>query len=236
MFKFDDSCLKSYGVIKMDLTKREKIGLTIFVIIMLLLVSIIYFNKNGNGNSAVEVISKNVEEKADTSSNSVIPSNTATTTSSKSEADIKVYISGEIVKPGVYTLSPGDRAERLVELAGGYTKNADTTALNLAMKLKDEDDFKIPNKLQGSTLVPTTTVSPLSGTSSSTPNKTAIIDINSATKEQLMDLPRIGEALSQRILDYREKMGAFKDIKDITNVSGIGEKMFENIKDKISVH
>lgn len=207
----------------MDLTKREKLGLTIFAIILLTLISIMYFNKN----NSVEVLSKNTVE---TSNNQ--DSNNSNTISNQTNGTITVYINGEINKPGVYKLLDGDRAEKLIELAGGFNKNADTSSLNLAMKLKDEDFIRIPSKLQNvQTASNTTTI-----TNSGNLTAAALININTADKEQLKELPRIGDALSQRILDYRNKMGNFKDIKDLRNVSGIGPKMFENIKDKITVH
>jgi competence protein ComEA len=205
----------------MDLTKREKTGLIIFLIITLLIVSSMYFYKSRSDTTLVIDKNKNT-----------LDGDEATSNSSKTKSYIKVYISGEIKKPGVYTLNDGDRAEKLIELCGGFTNNAETSALNLAMKLKDEDFIKIPSKLLNNQLSNTSTpniTNPLQGA-------TALININTATKEQLMDLPRIGDAMSQRIIDYREKMGAFKDIKDLTNVSGIGPKMYENIKDKITVH
>jgi competence protein ComEA len=205
----------------MDLTKREKTGLIIFIIITLLIVSIMYFNKS-RGDTTL-VIDKN---------KNLLTNGEVTSDSSKSKSDIKVYISGEIKKPGVYTLNDGDRAEKLIELCGGFTINEETSSLNLAMKLKDEDFIRIPSKLVNNQISNTSTTN----TTNALQGASALININTATKEQLMDLPRIGDAMSQRIIDYREKMGAFKDIKDITNVSGIGPKMFENIKDKITVH
>jgi competence protein ComEA len=205
----------------MDLTKREKTGLIIFLIITLLIVSIMYFYKSRSDTTLVIDKNKNT-----------LTGDEVTSNSSKIKSDIKVYISGEVKKPGVYTLNDGDRAEKLIELCGGFTNNAETSFLNLAMKLKDEDFIKIPSKLLNNELSNTSmpnTTNPLQGAA-------ALININTATKEQLMDLPRIGDAMSQRIIDYREKMGSFKDIKDLTNVTGIGPKMYENIKDKITVH
>ena len=210
----------------MDLTKREKTGLITFLIITLLIVSIIYFNKSRSDTTLVMAKDNTLLTDSGVSSNS-----------SKSKSDIKVYVSGDVKKPGVYTLNDGDRAERLIELCGGFTINAETSSLNLAMKLKDEDFIKVPSKLPNTQLSNTSTsTSTPTVTSNITKGVSALININTATKTQLMDLPRIGDAMSQRIIDYREKMGSFKDIKDITSVSGIGPKMYENIKDKITVH
>ena len=224
----------------MDLNKREKIGLTTFIIIIIFIISIMYFNKNKN--ETIQVVNKDNMEVL----NPKVNSNTSPDVSPIGlNKEIKVYISGEVKKPGVYTLQIGDRAERLVELAGGFTDKAETTSLNLAVKLKDEDFIKIPNKTQKVAIANTPIINAAS-TNSLISNKSstiegesspggALVNINTANKEQLKELPRIGDAMSQRIIDYREKMGPFKDIKNITDVSGIGTKMFENIKDKITV-
>jgi competence protein ComEA len=208
----------------MDLTKREKIGLIIFISIILIVISVMYFNKNKN--DSVEVL-----KRGDNRVSAIDSVSTKTQVS----GDITVDISGEIKKPGVYSLKDGSRADKLVELAGGFTNNADASNVNLAMKLKDEDFIRIPSKIQSSNgLIGT------NGTTNTTLSNggglAAKININTATLEQLKELPRIGDAMAQRIIDYREKTGFFKDIKNITDVSGIGPKMFENVKDKITVH
>jgi competence protein ComEA len=175
----------------MDLTKREKTGLIAFVVIILITVSIMYFIKN-RGDS-IEVLSKNTAQTSVSDGN-----NSEQATSSKSNT-IEVYISGEIKKPGVYTIKEGDRAESLVDMAGGFTSNADTTSLNLAMKLKDEDYIKVPSKLQN------TANQDISGSTQSFGNLSAqaLININTADKEQLKELPRIGDALAQRIIERK---------------------------------
>lgn len=191
----------------MDLTKRERIGLLVFIIILTSILSLSYY-KNKNKNN-MEVIKNDKISNID----------------NKSNKEIKVYVTGEVKNPGVYTLIEGDRVEKAILLAGGFTENADKNSINLALKLKDEDyiivsSLNIKEKLDDKSIV----------------SNSKKININTADKEQLKSLPRIGDALSQRIIDYREKNGPFKRIEDIKKVSGIGDKMFENIKDKISVY
>lgn len=195
----------------MELTKRERIGLVVFCVIILSIISIYYFKQRSD--SGVEVIKNSGVEKVE-----------------KDDRDIGVYVCGEVKKPGVYIMKQGDRIEKLINMAGGFTENADIRAVNLAAKLKDEDFIIIRSKilLDNSS----TGVNPF-GDGQTQDGK---ININTATKEQLKTLPRIGDAYAQRIIEYREKNGFFKDIKDIMKVSGIGEKMFENIKDKITVY
>lgn len=200
----------------MDLTKRERYGLIIFIIAIITVVS--YFYYNNNKKNSIDVITKesNMSEEG--------------TENIKNKNEISVYICGEIIKPGVYKLSEDDRLLKLIEMAGGFTQKADPQAINLSEKLKDEDFIKIPSVIinsNGEALVTDNT------TLAQTTGK---ININTATREQLETLPRIGEAIAQRIIDYRESNGKFKDINEINNVSGIGDKIFEGLKDKIAVH
>lgn len=200
----------------MDLTKREKYGLIIFIIIIITIVSFFYYN-NYNKNS-IEVITK--DSYASSEGNKNI----------ENKNEIRVYVCGEIMKPGVYSLIEGDRLIKLIEIAGGFTQSADMEAINLAEKLMDEAFIKIPGLVVDSNgeRVVTSNISKAEGNGK--------ININTATREQLETLPRIGEALAQRIIDYRESNGRFKDINEINNVSGIGDKIFEGMKDIISIH
>lgn len=200
----------------MDLTKREKYGLIILIIVIITVVS--YFYYSNNKKDSIDVIAKD----------SKISGNVSENDNSKNE--ISVYICGEIIKPGVYNMSMEDRLIKLVEMAGGFTQKADIQAVNLAEKLEDEAFIKIPSVIVDSNgeIVNAATIS---GTQNS-----GKININTATKEQLETLPRIGEALAQRIIDYRESNGRFKDINEINNVSGIGDKIFESLKDIITIY
>lgn len=143
-----------------------------------------------------------------------------------SKKEIQVYICGEIKKPGVYKISDDKRIIDLVYMAGGFTENANLEAVNLATKLKDEDYIKIPSKKINNEDKGDVDFKEYSDK----------ININTATLEELKKLPRIGDALAKRIIEYRNKNGPFKRIEDLKNVSGIGDKMFENIKDMISIY
>lgn len=140
--------------------------------------------------------------------------------------EIQVYICGEVKKPGVYKINDDKRIIDLVYLAGGFTDNANLEAVNLATKLKDEDYIKIPPKRENEVD---------KGIIDSKDSKDKI-NINTASMEELKKLPRIGDALAKRIIEYRNKNGPFKRIEDLKNVSGIGDKMFDNIKDLISIY
>lgn len=200
----------------MDLTKREKYGLVIFIVVIITAVS--YFYYSSNKKNSIPVISK--ESNISDAGNE----------SSKNKNEISVYICGEVNKPGVYSLQQEDRLIKLIQLAGGFTEKADMEAVNLAEKLEDEAFIKVPSFTVDSNGQIT------SSSNISSPQTGGRININTASLEQLESLPRIGEALAQRIIDYRESNGRFKDINELNNVSGIGDKIFEGLKDKITVH
>ena len=152
-----------------------------------------------------------------------------------SDAKIGVYISGEIKKEGVYYLDKDSRIVNLIDIAGGVTDKADVSKINPAQKLNDSDKIIIPAKKETSIEeeieIDDENDELKEKPSSSTSDK---ININSATKSELMTLNGIGDATATKIINYR-KTNTFKDIEDIMNVPGIGESKFNNIKDDICV-
>ena len=197
----------------MDLTKREKYGLIIFIIVIITVVSFFYYNNKKK--NTIEVITKGSNVQSEGNEN---------------KKEIRVYVCGEIIKPGVYNLLEGDRLIKLIEMAGGFTQSADMEAVNLAEKLVDEEFIKVP------ALIVNSNGENVNASITLGVQSNGKININTATREQLETLPRIGEAIAQRIIDYRDSNGRFKDINEINNVSGIGDKIFEGMKDKITVH
>lgn len=150
---------------------------------------------------------------------------------------IKVHISGAIEKEGIIELEEGSRINDAIEVAGGLTKEADLTKVNLAYILKDGQKVYIPKisdskkeeKIisddNGNGVI-------LDGTESKTNGK---VNINTATKDELLTLSGIGTETAEKIIEYRKNNGKFNSIEDLKNVSGIGNLKYENIKDKISV-
>lgn len=167
---------------------------------------------------------------------------------------IKVDIKGYVKKPGVYELDSGSIVNDLIKLAGGLKTNGTTDNINLSKTLNNEDMVVILSKTelkqQISNTNMTTTTSSTSNTSTSTSSNTTQsnnissssttqetnkkISLNTATKEELMTLYGIGEAKALSIIEYREKT-PFKDISEIMNISGIGESIYEKIKDYITI-
>jgi competence protein ComEA len=143
-------------------------------------------------------------------------------------SDIAVYISGEVVNPGVYEVSTGARLEQVVALAGGLTEQADPDRINLAAYMSDAQHIVVP--AVGS---PVTANETAAAAASSEQN--ALININTAASEELQTLPGIGEAIAGYIIEYREENGGFKSIDEIMNVMRIGAVTFDKIKDRITV-
>lgn len=159
---------------------------------------------------------------------------TATPRPTATVASILVDVRGAVNKPGVYTLALGSRVQDALALAGDALANADARNLNLARKLNDGEQIYVP--AQGE-IVAAPTASTKSGTTQSNPLKapTGKINLNTATLAELDTLPGIGASIGQRIIDYRTQNGDFKKIDDLKKVRGIGDALFEQIKDLIVV-
>ena len=141
-------------------------------------------------------------------------------------ATINVYVTGAVNKPDVYALPLDANVKDAIAAAGGATADADLERINLATRLADQMEVNVPHK--GEAVPP-----PPNG---STPDaSTEIININTASADELDKLPGIGPAIAKAIIDYRTKNGPFKKIEDINDVKGIGDALFEKIKDQIMV-
>ncbi|AAM24182.1 MAG: DNA uptake protein [Caldanaerobacter subterraneus] len=170
------------------------------------------------------VIYKNYKLKADFVINTSQDNMQAEQLQEQKPVEIKVYVTGEVKNPGVYIMKEGERVIDAIEKAGGVLEEADLSNINLAQKVKDEQMIKVPKKGEK---VDTSFASGIDGAKK--------VNINTATKEELQTLPGIGPVTAERIIEFRETKGPFKKIEDIMNVPRIGPKMFEQIKDKITV-
>lgn len=174
-----------------------------------------------------------VTTDTDTSTDDERQSNALDSLTTSNPTPVVIYVTGAVKNPGVVELNSSQRLKDAIELVGGFTEDADIGSINLAEFVKDEQHYVV-TKI-GETPSPQTVSSNTGTTTPNTANNNALININTATKEELKSLNGIGDALSQRIIDFREQNGAFSDIESIKNVSGIGEKKFEGIKDYITV-
>lgn len=157
------------------------------------------------------------------------PQPTGTAAPTATLPPIVVYITGEVVTANqVVTLPVGSRISDAVDAAGGFTTEADVSKVNLATLLQDGQQIHIP-------ALGEVVIAPTASSDQETPVITGgLLDVNSATVEQLSQLPGIGPALAQRIIDYREQNGLFKSLDDLDLVSGIGPSIISNIRDMVT--
>lgn len=209
----------------MKYIKDNKKILIILLIITLLIGGLIYFfrldNRDNEDITYIETTTKLVEE---------------------TKANNYVDVKGSVKKPGVYEFKENDRVIDAIKLAGGLTKNADTSNINLSKKLKSEmvivintkSELKNNNNLTCDAVCTREVieVNNCIETENKTNNK---ININTADINKLTELDGIGESKAKTIIEYRTTNGLFKNIEDIKNISGIGESLYNKIKDKITV-
>lgn len=141
---------------------------------------------------------------------------------------VRVFVNGAVVNPGVYTLAPDSRVTDALAAAGGLTGEANIQGVNLALRLQDEAEYYVP-KL-GET--------PPAGSNmqqAQTQIQGGLIDLNLASVELLDTLPGIGPALAGAIVSYRENVGPFQSIEEIQEVPKIGPVTYLNIRDLVTV-
>ena len=183
-------------------------------ILFILLIAIIFIAKDKLFNK--EIVLENNEEVEQ------IP-NAYGETINNSDS-IFIDISGEVNVPGVYEVKIGTRLYEVIELAGGLTEYANVDSLNRAETVLDGQKIIVSKKGEESR------ESYLTQNSGIVNGK---VSINNGSLEDLLSLPGIGNTKAQRIIEYRNSNGKFKDISEIKNVSGIGDATFESIKDLI---
>ncbi|MDO7882213.1 ComEA family DNA-binding protein [Salinibacterium soli] len=136
-------------------------------------------------------------------------------------AGILVHVLGAVVAPGLYELREGDRVVDAVAAAGGFAEGADQAGVNLARPVADGEQLLVP--LVGQAPVP------------GAPAADGRVNLNTADAAALETLPRVGPALADRIIQWRDANGGFTAVEDLLNVSGIGDKTFEGLRDLVTV-
>ncbi|WP_339228188.1 helix-hairpin-helix domain-containing protein [Oceanobacillus sp. FSL K6-2867] len=144
-------------------------------------------------------------------------------TSQPAEKFAVVDIKGAIASPGVYEVSPDARVNDVILTAGGFTADADENQINLAQKVQDEMIIIVPE------------IGVEGAAGGGTAESNGKIKVNTASQEEIEQLPGIGPAKAEAIIQHREEHGLFNSIEDLLNVSGIGQKTLENMQDAIQI-
>lgn len=144
------------------------------------------------------------------------------------EGVLAVHVCGAVNNAGVYELESGSRIVDALEMAGGVTEEGAVTVLNLAELLYDGEQVYVPTWTEVSEGYSVSAVQ-------TEGEGTALVNINTAGKEELMTLKGIGESLADAIIEYRQSSGGFSSIEDLMQVSGIGETSFEKLRPYITV-
>jgi competence protein ComEA len=139
-------------------------------------------------------------------------------------ADLYVHVSGAVRTPGLYVLPAGARVVDAIAAAGGFTEEADRNAVNLARTLDDGEQLPVPRAGEAP---PPDDAAPSPGD--------GLVDLNSADSAELETLPRIGPALAERIIAWRDDNGGFTSVEDLLAVPGIGDTMLESLRDLVTV-
>lgn len=182
----------------------------IIILILSLFLSLVACRKGDGENFSLEVAdsgltSENAEESLEEAENA---------------AYIFVHVCGAVNQEGVYELPKGSRVYEAIDVAGGFREDADTKTVNQAELLEDEERIYVPT---------------IGESIQSNSEEDGKVNINKATKEELMTLPGVGESRAESIIKYREEQGSFQKIEDIMQVSGIKEGLFDKIKDLITI-
>ncbi|MBO0437352.1 helix-hairpin-helix domain-containing protein [Vagococcus fluvialis] len=148
---------------------------------------------------------------------------------------VKMYvdIKGAVKLPGMYEVTSDMRVLNVIDMAGGLKETADDSQVNFSQRIEDQMVIYIP--VEGEELSETVIARTNSNTANISKDEDGKINLNQATKEELMTLSGVGEKKAEKIIEYREENGSFKTIEDLKNVNGFGEKSFESLEKYISI-
>lgn len=212
--------------------KKKKYQL-ILGVLFFLLAGILYLGQNG-GQKKDGITTGHFADSADGQQKKEQTDRKSAQTSVDEKTDrstVYVHICGAVKKPGVYTFQEEPHIVDVVKQAGGFTKKADQTSVNLAERVTDGTQLVISAKGKHKG----TKAEPNSRSESSDSGKSDKVNINTASEQELMTLSGIGESKASEIVSYRKTNGAFHQIEEIMNISGIKEGVFSKIKDYITV-
>ena len=200
---------------------RIGVGAAVVVLFVGLACAVLFSALAPKGQSAL--VTPNAVAFGDANTATAAPSGGA-----QSGGAIFVHILGAVASPGLYELREGDRAVDAVAAAGGFAEGADQSGLNLARFVSDGEQIVVP-------LVGEPPVAAPGGGASAGAVVPGKVNINTADAAALETLPRVGPAMAERILAWRDENGRFSAIEDLMSVTGIGEKTFDGLKDLVTV-
>ena len=224
----------------MNLENKKKIIISVILIIILITAFLIYIFITNEEYSSMDLEatvvekSENIVESEGKNTSENVNNNQVT----EDKEEIAVHITGEVKKQGIIYLEKGSRVADAIKKAGGETKDADLSQINLAYILQDGQKIYIPNKNEKISQY----ITEKSGNNDTEENTTSNsnkedkkVNINTANQSELDQLQGIGPSIAQKIIEYREENGNFKNIQELQNVKGIGNAKYEEIKDNVTV-
>ncbi|MBE7064796.1 MAG: hypothetical protein E7384_03155 [Ruminococcaceae bacterium] len=212
-----------------------------FIVLIFIVLGVVGYTIRKNQN----ILTENPDILISTSSPQPAESTSTLSPVQTTAPEITIYIIGCVANPSVVEIPFGSIVQDAVDAAGGLTEEADPTKINMAYPLSDHMMIKIPSANESdtdfivnytdwiSTAYPSETKTPETDISVSV--GIGKINLNTADKKMLCNLPGIGESTAQKIIDYRDKNGPFEYIEDIMKVPGIKQSRFESIKEMITV-
>lgn len=234
------SMFKNLSYFWEDNSKYIKAGAIILIIIAAAFLFILYgenddklsVNKNGyDNNKDLHSIEKNGSNSSKMSTNKKTKANNKQSKNADGEIgtsdenSMYIDIEGAVINPGVYRIREGDRIFHAIAKAGGLKDTADVKSINKAEVLSDGQKIYIYELGEEGH----------SGDSTSDENSGDKVNINSADVNKLQEIEGIGPSMANRIIEYRKTNGRFKKLDELKNVSGIGEKRFESMKNSITI-
>lgn len=216
--------------------KDNKIIVVVCIIIIIIFFCVFFYTRS------------NLESEYNEVNNYDILQNETNIEENEDDTKIFVHVTGAVKNEGIVEIKEEGRIADAVEAANGFTEEADISQINLAYKLEDGQKIYIPSikdeKIkEEEKVLEKEYVTDEAGDdiiieddiSSVKSKKDGKININTAMESELEEIPGVGESTAKKIIEYRKNNGKFKEIKDIKNVSGIGDSKFENMKEKICV-
>ena len=185
------------------------------VVSAVLILGILYFiEKRESLPEERLVLTENTENESETEEG---------TARAEDSTQICVYICGSVRSPGVYNVPEGARIYEVLALAGGFSEDAEKTAVNLAETVTDGEAVLIPS------------ISDVQNPGASVLPADGRVNINTADMDELMTLPGIGKAKAEAVIAYRKEHGKFTSVEELMGVSGIGESVFGRLRDRIKI-